>query len=322
MEFSHSTLDVVWVQRTQLFCCSKNPRRNDPAVPHVAASLKRFGWRQPIVAKRSGEVIAGNTRLKAAGVLGMVEVPVVWFDGAELEATAYQIADNRTAEFAEWDQEGLAALLAELKAEDALEGVGFDASEVDQMLAELEAKEPRDIEDPGAEEPPERPVTRAGDLWILGDHRLLCGDSTLPETITRLMGGQQARLLATDPPYLVDYTARNHPPSKANRPETANKHWDEYKDPTTGVAFFDAFLKACLPHLTDDAAIYQWHATRRQALVEEAWKQNGLLIHQTLIWVKLRGVLTRSLFMWRHEPCFMGWKEGYMPPKDRRPPPG
>jgi DNA modification methylase len=314
------TVETVPVDR--LFCSPANPRKNDPAVPHVAASIRRFGFRQPIVAKPSGEVLAGNTRLKAALSLGLVEVPVAWFDGSDLDATAYAIADNRTAEFAEWDDQSLAALLETLRAEDALDGVGFSDQEIDALLAELAASLPdQELNDPGPEEPPERPVSRLGDLWLLGEHRLLCGDSTSPDALARLMNGAKAHLLATDPPYLVDYTAGNHPPSSFNRPETANKNWDEYKDPVASVEFFDAYIRACMPHVVADAAWYQWHATRRQALVEQAWQNNRLLVHQTLIWVKSRGVLTRSMFMWRHEPCFMGWVQGNMPPRDRRPPP-
>jgi DNA modification methylase len=322
MDLETTKLSIEWVAIERLFCSPSDPRRNDPAVPHVAASIRRFGFRQPIVAKPSGEVIAGNTRIKAAQSLALPEVPVAWFDGSDLDATAYAIADNRTHEFAEWDDQSLAALLETLRAEDALDGVGFTDEEIDQLLAEMAAALPdAEINDPGPEEPPERPVTRPGDLWLLGEHRLLCGDSTSPDALAQLMSGEKAHLLATDPPYLVDYTAGNHPPSSFNRPETANKHWDEYRDPAASVDFFDAYLRTCLPHVVPDAAIYQWHATRRQALVEEAWQQNHLLVHQTIIWAKSRGVLTRSMFMWRHEPCFMGWVQGNMPPKDRRPPP-
>ncbi len=314
-------LSIEWTAIGRLFCSPANPRRNEEAVPHVAASLRRFGWQQPIVARPSGEVVAGNTRLKAAQSLGLNEVPVAWFDGSDLDAAAYQIADNRTADFATWDDQSLAKLLDTLRAEDALEGVGFTDAEIDQLLAELAADlPPQELEDPGPGEPPEQPVSRVGDLWLLGDHRLLCGDSTKAADLARLMASEKAHLLASDPPYLVDYTAGNHPPSSFNRPETANKNWDEYKDPQSGIAFFDAYLKACLPHVVPDAAIYAWHASRRQSLVERAWEMNGLLVHQTIIWVKARAVLTRSMFMWRHEPCFMGWVQGNMPPQDRRPP--
>ena len=113
-----STLDVTYVLTSSLFLSPSNPRFNDEAVPHVAASLRRFGFRQPIVAKKSGEVIAGNTRLKAALSLGIQNVPVTYFEGTDLEATAYAIADNRTHEFSRWDEPALGKLLRELQAED------------------------------------------------------------------------------------------------------------------------------------------------------------------------------------------------------------
>ena len=105
------TLAVEWVALDRVYCSPSNPRHNDEAVGPVAASLRRFGWRQPIVARRSGEVIAGNTRLKAAVQLGRERVPVVWFEGNDIEATAYAIADNRTSEFAAWDNQALASLI-------------------------------------------------------------------------------------------------------------------------------------------------------------------------------------------------------------------
>ncbi len=321
MDLETTKLSVDWVAIGRLFCSPSNPRRNEEAVPHVAASIRRFGWQQPVVARRSGEVIAGNTRLKAARSLGLTEVPVAWFEGSDLDAVAYQVADNRTHEFATWDDASLAQILEQLRAEDALAGVGFDDAQIDELLAQLAADlAPKELEDPGAGEPPEEPVSRLGDLWLLGDHRLLCGDSTKPEDLARLMGGEKAHLLATDPPYLVDYTAQNHPPSSFNGPQTANKNWDAYKDPAASVEFFDSFLRTCLPHVVPDAALYQWHASRRQSLVERAWEMNGLLVHQTIVWVKSRPVLTRSMYMWRSEPCYFGWVQGNMPPQDRRPP--
>lgn len=137
-------------------------------------------------------------------------------------------------------------------------------------------------------------------------------------------------LLATDPPYLVDYDGTNHPAEhhkKAGRKKTksgnevGNKHWDDYIDPEASVEFFEAWLRIALEHCVERVPVYQWHATRRQALVEAAWERNDLLIHQAIIWAKPRGVLTRSHFMWQHEPCFYGWPEGKMPIKARRPSP-
>src|SRR5262245_34228224 len=188
-----SRLAVEWVAISRLFGNPSNPRVNDPAVPHVAASLQRFGFQQPLVAKPSGEVIAGNTRLKAARELGMKTVPVVRFEGSDLDATAYAIADNRTHEFATWDDASLAKLLDELRAEDALDVVGYTGQEIDALLDQLKAlTAPAATDDQGPEEPPANPVSRRGDLWTLGDHLLLCGDSTSAEDVQRVMRGEKA----------------------------------------------------------------------------------------------------------------------------------
>ena len=135
------------------------------------------------------------------------------------------------------------------------------------------------------------------------------------------MNGETADLLASDPPYLMSYRGGNHPQSWSNRPEVKDKHWDDYVDPDTGLAFFTAWLRVALKHCRHDVPVYQWHATKRQALVEEAWSENGLLFHQTIIWAKSRPVLTRCHFMWAHEPCFYGWPEGNMPKPPRTPEP-
>ena len=213
MEADTSTLKVEWVSIDQVFLNPANPRENEEAVPKVAASLRRFGWRQPIVIKQSGEVVAGNTRLKAAKALGMTMVPITRFEGPDIEATAYSIADNKVAEIATWDETALAKLLDELRAEDALEGVGFDDSEIDELIDNLSTLdvEINEIEDPGVGEPPGNPVARLGDLWILGNHFLLCGDSTKAEDVSRLMDGTKAVLFSTDPPYCVNYTGMDRP---------------------------------------------------------------------------------------------------------------
>ena len=330
MDFDDS-MTVEWLAIDAVHLSPSNPRHNDHAVPHVAASLQRFGWRQPIVARPDGEVIAGNTRLKAAQSLGMKMVPVVWFEGPAIEATAFAIADNRTHEFADWDEPALASLLKELQAEDALFGVGFDEKDIEELLAGVDGPVTGLVEDPGPIEPPQIAVSKPGDIWLLGEHRLMCGDSTKAEDVGRLMAGQTAALLATDPPYLVDYDGTNHPAEhhkKAGRAAPAkagstlgNKHWDAYVDPAASVAFFRSFLEVGLVHCREDVPIYQWHATRRQVLVEAAWAELDLLVHQTIIWTKSRGVMTRSHFLWKHEPCFYGWRRGKQPSKERRPPP-
>jgi DNA modification methylase len=295
----------------------------------IVASLQRFGQAEPLVVNsRSGRLVAGHGRLAAMRKLGWTEADVVEVDLAEIDATALGIALNRTAELAEWDDQALGRLLEQLRAEDSLDGVGFDLGEIDEILAQLQAETGiGEVDDDGPGDPPEDPVSQVGDLWVLGGHRLLCGDSTRPEDLGRLMAGQKATLLATDPPYLVDYDGTNHPAehhAKAGRraapgKELGNKHWDAYVDPESSVEFYTRFLEASLARCVERVPVYQWHATRRQALVEEAWKRNGLLVHQTIIWSKSRAVLTRSHFLWQHEPCFYGWVEGMMPEKARRP---
>jgi DNA modification methylase len=296
----------------------------------IVGSLARFGQAEPLVVQKcSSRLIAGHGRLMAMRKLRWTECDVVELDVDDRTAKALGIALNRTAELATWDEKVLATLLAELKEDGDLEGIGFSDADVDQLLADLALNEPREVADPGEQEPPENPATRLGDLWILGDHRLLCGDSTKPEDMQRLMGTDVAMLCASDPPYLVDYDGTNHPAehhAKAGREAgegklLGNKHWDAYVDPKTSVAFFADYLRIALAHCDERAPVYQWHATRRQALVEQAWEMNGLLVHQTIIWSKSRGVLTRSHFLWKHEPCFYGWRKGMQPEKDRRPPP-
>ena len=249
---TEKTLAVEIVSIDKLFCSPSNPRDNDKAVPQVAASLQRFGWQQPVVARPTGEVIAGNTRLKAAQSLGTKEVPVVWFEGGDLDALAYSIADNRTGEIASWEEASLAALLTELKDEDSLDGIGFEEDDIDRLLAGLDDNNYDELEDAGAEEAPENPISEVGDLWILGDHRLLCGDSTKAEDVARLMDGETARLMATDPPYLVDYDGNNHPGDhhkKAGREgdDPGNKHWDAYIDHDASVAFFGVVARLTVP---------------------------------------------------------------------------
>lgn len=156
-----------------------NPRINDDSVPHVAASIRRFGWLQPLVVKLPGKIIAGNTRFKAAQKLGIDQVPVVRFTGTDLDAVAFGVADSRTHEFAKWDTPALAKLLRELRTGDALEGVGFSADEIDALIGEVNAgggAVGEGVNDPSEQDPPNVVALRTGDLWPLGEHRLLCGE--------------------------------------------------------------------------------------------------------------------------------------------------
>ncbi|HUJ25417.1 MAG TPA: DNA modification methylase [Myxococcales bacterium] len=314
---------AVWVPINDLVQWIDNPRKNEAAVERVADSIRRFGFGAPIVARREDrQLIAGHTRLLAARRLSLAQVPVRYLDLSSEDARLLALADNKLSEIAEWDEEMLARVLADLKGQGAdVAATGFDEKEIDRLLAEINAANLADVVEPPVPEVPKVARSVPGEVYQLGPHRLMCGDSTSAEDVQKLMAGQRATLCATDPPYLVGYDGTNHPQSfeREKAGKDNNKKWDEYIDPQSSVEFFSTFLRLALEHaLVENPAIYQWHASRRQALVEEAWKENGLLLHQQLIWVKSRPILTRSHFMWQHEPCFYGWIEG-KPPTQRPP---
>lgn len=294
----------------------RNPRRGD--LEAIGDSIARNGFFGAIlVHKPTGHILVGNHRWQAAKAAGITELPALVVDCDEATAERILLADNRTAETAYWDPRALMELLADMSGLDNMLGSGFDEADLDRLIKQLGGGDDDDDDDL---DPPAVPVSRTGDLWLLGEHRLLCGDSTVADDMARLMNGQQARLMVTDPPYLVDYDGSNHPQSKVNRAAVKDKPWDDYKDPDQSSDFFYDFLHVVLPHLAADAPIYQWHANIRRTQVEDAWRRNGLLMHQMVLWIKSRPVLTRSDFMWQTEPCLYGWQTGHRPATRRRPP--
>jgi DNA modification methylase len=296
----------------------------------IASSLLEVGAARSIVVDEDGVVLAGNATVSAAQQAGIAKVRVIDADGTELVAVRrtnltpeqkrrLALLDNRAAELAEWD----AKVLASLAEDTDLSGL-WEPDELAGLLGSGDALAPL-IGDPDAVPAvPEEPITQLGDLWLLGPHRLLCGSCTDEDAVRFLMDGQRAALMATDPPYLVDYTGGNHPQHWAERDgrlvDTANKLWDTYRE--GDEALYHDFLRIALAEaLLPSAPVYQWHADRRRRFVEDAWGENGLLWHQTVTWVKSRPVLTRSHFMWQTEPCAYGWVEGNQPDHARRPPP-
>ena len=297
----------------------RNPRKNDGVVERMAGAIVEFGFRIPIVARSDGLVVDGHLRLKAARLLGLETVPVVLADElSEGQIKAFRLLANQSASWADWDEDLLSAELEQLAAEDFdLSLTGFDDGEIDRLLALVATED--EPEGSGSHppvivpEPPRNPASRTGDLWFLGEHRLLCGDSTSHDDVRRLMNGERAILFATDPPYLVDYDGSNHP--------TRNKQWSEsygttWDDSSQGAELYDGFIAAAVAEAIEpNAAWYCWHASRRQAMLEECWIRAGAFVHQQIIWVKDRGVLTRSHYLWKHEPCLMGWVRPNRPPK-------
>jgi DNA modification methylase len=217
------------------------------------------------------------------------------------------------------------------KLEDLLHEVQTSSEDLAAMLTGLAEengiipKADRPWDDPGQvsqlvdrpEELATKWKTAPGQLWIVGEHRLLCGDSTNADDVRRLMNGQKACLMATDP-YMVDYHGGNHPRSLSNSELVKDRHSADYQE-AEDPAFYGKFLSAALEHaLNDRPALYVWHAYKKQAFVEDELSKAGVLVHQQIIWVKSRAVLTHSHFMYQHEPCFYGWKSGNKP--EKRPP--
>jgi DNA modification methylase len=278
-----------------------NPRDNDAAVDAVAASLKAFGFRQPIVVDEGGVIIVGHTRYKAALKLGMTEVPVHVARGLTPEqARAYRIADNQTATLATWDEDKLPLeLMALQEADFDLSLTGFPEDELLRLLT-APAPEPRSDPDE-VPEPPTEPITQPGDLWLLGRHRLLCGDATKSDDLARLLPEGKADLLLTDPPYNVGYEGKT---------TEALTIANDNMDPAAYRAFLSSALGTAGKRLRAGGAFYVWHADTAGLDVRLSCADAGLRVRQCLVWVKSGMVLGRQDYQWKHEPCLYGWADG------------
>ena len=275
----------------------KNPRIiPDKAVKAVAASLKRFGWKQAIVADPKGVIVAGETRYKAAVSLGWTSAPVVTIPASQ--ARAFRVIDNRTSEMTSWDTDPLPDALAGL---DDLDIFSFD--DVLQLASTAGKTDPDDIP-----ETPKNPVSQRGDLWVLGDHRLLCGDATNASDVARLMGTSKASLFATDPPYMVGYTG-------ADRPHKSKDWSSTYKDVPVkdAEAFIRSLCTNAIAVCRDNAGWYIWHAHPHASMISAVWTELTILTHQVVLWVKNREMPSHCMYWYQHEPCFVGWKKGHKP---------
>lgn len=285
--------ELKWEPIKSIRPYEKNPRRNDEAVDAVAASIKEFGWQQPIVVDKDGVIIAGHTRYKAAKKLKCDTVPVVVADDlTEDQVKAYRLADNKTGELAEWDTALLGEELAEL-ADFDMSQFGFDT------ILQEESREAE--EDDYEVNPPEEPKAKPGDIYQLGRHRLMCGDSTDAESVYQLCQDRQVDMLLTDPPYGVDYTGKTRDALKIQNDATS--------DETLRDMLADAF-SAANNIMKPGAVFYIWHAILKTSAFESACQMAGWEVRQVLIWVKNTMVMGRQDYQWKHEPCLYGWKDG------------
>ncbi len=318
----------------------RNPRINDAAVDAVAHSIREYGFRQPIVVDAEGVIVCGHTRLKAAQRLGLAKVPVhVAKDLTPEQIRAYRIADNKSAELAEWDMDLLPVELAELRALDVdLTALGFDADELARILQVEPGTGQTDPDSIPA--PPDEATTRPGDLWTLGEHRLLCGDSASARDLDRLLGGQPIHLVNTDPPYNVKVEPRSnnaiaaglssfapakpthhqsmdlarHPEkSKATHRQLRAKDRPLANDFVSDEAFdglLDAWFGNMARVLEPGRGFYVWGGYANLGNYPPFLKKHDLYFSQGIVWDKQHPVLTRKDFMGAFEICFYGWREG------------
>lgn len=317
---------------------ANNPRTNDQAVDAVAKSIEEFGFRQPIVVDEQGVIIVGHTRYKAAQQLGLATIPVHVAQGlTPAQIKAYRLADNKTGELADWDLGLLPAELLQLQELDYdLDTLGFSPDDLAQIL---EGDPAEGLNDPDAiPEPPDEATTQPGDLWLLGEHRLLCGDSSKPEDLDRALDGAPIHLVNTDPPYNVKveprsnnaiaaglssfsgakhhqkFDAQRHP-EKAQPTQTKLRAKDRpLENDFVSDEEFDRLLAAWFGNISrvlqPGGSFYIWGGYANLGNYPPVLQNSGLYFSQAIVWDKEHPVLTRKDFMGCFELAFYGWKEG------------
>lgn len=279
-----------------------NPRNNDEAVEPVANSISEFGFKVPIVATSDGEIINGHTRWKAAKKLKLKTVPVIIADDlTEEQVRAFRLADNKVAEIAQWDIE---LLLDEIESIGNVDMALFGFTDSDYTLDDFDDEDgDADVlSEEESESEGEQPSSVAyGDIYQLGRHRLMCGDSTSAGDMKELIDGEKIDLYVTDPPYNVAYEGKTE--------EAMTIKNDSMDDASFRQFLRDAFSVAD-KHLKPGGAFYIWHADSEGLNFRAAVKETGWLLKQNLVWVKNSIVLGRQDYQWKHEPCLYGWKDG------------
>ena len=284
-------MDVKNIPLGNIVPYAKNAKKHDKTqIKNVAESIKQYGFVQPIVVDRDGVIVIGHCRALAAKQLGMTEVPCVCVDDLTPEqVNALWLVDNKSNE-SDWDFD----LLAE-----ELPGLDLSAFDFDWGLRdELDNSVVEDDYDPA---PPAEPKSKLGDVYQLGNHRLMCGDSTSLADVQKLVGGAQMDLLLTDPPYGVDYTGKT---KSALKIENDSKTDDEF------IEFLKSAFLAADAVMKPGAVFYIWHADSKAYVFRMACQMAGWEVRQVLIWVKNAMVMGRQDYQWKHEPCLYGWKSG------------
>ena len=289
---------------------ARNPRKNDAAIDRMCTSIREFGFKVPVLARSDGEVVDGHLRLKGALQAGSwpggdtTRIPVILCDEwTDAQVKAFRLMVNRSVSWAAWDLELLGAEFLELKAmEFDLSLTGFDTHEIDQFTLSVN---PAEDEVPAL---PNVPVTRPGDLWLLGPHRVLCGDATSPEAVARLLGKRKPFLMTTDPPYGIELDSEWRDRAGLNGCGPAEssylKHRTEGHTETTISGDTRADWSGAFALVPSLQVGYVWHASKFTREVLDGLLRIGFLHHQQIIWNKGRPVLTRTPYWFAHEPCW------------------
>lgn len=303
----------MWAPIGDLRPWADNPRDNDGApVEAVVRSIQRFGFASPIVARTNGEIIAGHTRYKAALQLGLGRVPVRYVDLDPAEAHLLAVADNKTNELASWDAPKLHELLRDLPVAD-LGDLGFNEKDLSKLTAELLRNQLGEgVEQDEVPEPPKTAVTKLGDVWKLGDHRLTCGDCTAPETIDRVLQGDKIQaMVVTDPPYGVAYAGCLHKQIETGKPAREAIENDAL-DPEQLHTLLSAVFTAAFERSVAGAPYYVFGPSGAELsrVFLNALNDSGWLLKHGLAWVKDQMVFGRADFHYQHESVWYGWKPG------------
>ena len=280
----------------------KNPRIHpDAALERLGKSIKEYGWTNPVLVSSDGFILAGHARVKAAKLVGISKAPIIRLPLEGARAEAYLVADNKLQEMTEWDFPKLSEILAEVDVANIdIEVTGFDQQEIDELLSRLHQPGEGQTDEDAVPDVKDA-ICKKGDLWQLGNHRLLCGDATVQADVDKLMGGEGAVLMVSDPPYGVNYeTDGKNPRWRGDSSPMANDNLGKDQ----GQFWTDAFV---LWPLNGDAYIFSPSGPLISALAASI-QEAGITHHQWLIWAKHQFVLGRSHYHYRHEHIYYGWK--------------
>lgn len=311
--------DIRPLRMSQIKPDPNNPRDiSTEALQGLKTSIERFGYVDLLVVnKRNMQLVSGHQRYKVLTTQGVEEALCILVDVDEVQQKAMALSLNNQEIAGHWTA-AIIPILEELRNQAPDDYINLRLRELREEVLEFEQENmgagktlPDDIPPP-----PAKTVTKPGDIWQLGPHRLMCGSSTKPNDVARLLGKEEAKLFATDPPYCVDYTGTARPNSKGSKKSHGGKDWSgvyheiDIKDAT---AFYESYLQIGLKHCVKNVGIYMWHASRRYVEIAAIFEKLGLIIHQPIVWVKPCAIMTYSVYSWKHEPCIFGWQKGEKP---------